>query len=166
MDGSLDDCRTFSELGRQIVSAIGRHNLWNDSQELLDYVRRHFLKQFEDTVRESNGSAFRPDDLHDPEMGIAFLSRNGFEKVPCKWYFVEKIEGEWENTAEAESTAIPPPFQHQRVPAGKTCPADGFWFTPAQTDSRRHFRRGDMFPKIQGSHYGDTFWLWAADQTP
>lgn len=34
-----------------------------------------------------------------------------------------------------------------------------------QTGSRRHFRQGEMFPRIENSDYGETFWLWASDQS-
>lgn len=52
-----------------------------------------------------------------------------------------------------------------RVPAGKPCPQTGWWHTPAKANSRRHFKQGDVFPAIEGSDYGHTFWLWDADQS-
>ena len=165
-NGSLDDCRTFNDLGRQIVRAVGRRNLWNDSPELLTYVRHHFPEQFESTLKEAFGPTYSPALLSEPENAVFLLEDKGLTKVPCKWYFGEKIEGAWEDAAEAEAAAIPPAFRQQRVPAGEPCPADGYWFTPAQPDSRRRFQRGEVFPQITGSDYGDTFWLWAVNQTP
>lgn len=165
-DGSLADCITFNDLGRQIVSAVGRHNLWSGNPDLLAYVRHHFPEQFEATIKARQGSRFVPQDLSDPRRADSFFSLNAFMETPCKWYFVEKIEDAWEDAADAEAAAIPPSFQQQRVPAGGTCPADGYWFTPAKADSRRRFRAGEVFPKIEGSDYGDTFWLWSPDQTP
>lgn len=164
-DGSLDECRTFSSIGRQIVEAVGRHNVWKNSPELLSYVRHHFPQQFEKTIREQQGSWYRPEDLSDPVNGDSFVSIEGIIRSPCKWYYVEKIEGVWEEAADAEAAAIPPPFHHQRMAAGNACPVTGYWFTPAQVDSRRHFRQGEMFPRIEGGDYGDTFWLWSPDQT-
>lgn len=52
-----------------------------------------------------------------------------------------------------------------RTPAGKPCPQAGWWFTPAKEVSRRYFRRDDVFPEIEGSNYGATFWLWSPDQS-
>jgi len=51
-----------------------------------------------------------------------------------------------------------------RVAAGQQCPRNGWWYSPAQ-GSRRYFNQGDVFPTIN-SDWGDTFWIWAADQTP
>lgn len=53
----------------------------------------------------------------------------------------------------------------KRVPAGQPVPRSGWWHTPAKANSRRHFKQGDLFPKIEGSDYGDTFWLWDLDQS-
>ena len=61
-------------------------------------------------------------------------------------------------SATADETRI------SRVAAGELCPQDGWWYTPAQ-GSRRYFKQGDVFPTIN-SDWGDTFWIWAADQTP
>ena len=52
-----------------------------------------------------------------------------------------------------------------RVAAGETCPQNGWWHTPAQPGSRRHFKQGDTFPAIENSAYGATFWLWSPDQS-
>ncbi|MFT4247071.1 MAG: hypothetical protein QM581_03405 [Pseudomonas sp.] len=53
----------------------------------------------------------------------------------------------------------------ERVYYGEHCPLAGWWYTPAKADSRRYFKQGEVFPKIEGSDYGDTFWLWSQDQT-
>ena len=52
----------------------------------------------------------------------------------------------------------------ERVPAGKSCPQAGWWYTPAQ-GSRRYFKKDDVFPSIESSDWGGTFWLWASDQS-
>jgi hypothetical protein len=54
----------------------------------------------------------------------------------------------------------------RRVPAGQYCPLAGWWYTPAKADSRCYFKHSEMFPKIEDSDYGETFWLWSQDQTP
>lgn len=51
-----------------------------------------------------------------------------------------------------------------RVPGGEACPRTGWWHTLAAQASRRYFKQGDTMPKIEGSDYGDTYWLWDADQ--
>ncbi|MFT4247070.1 MAG: hypothetical protein QM581_03400 [Pseudomonas sp.] len=53
----------------------------------------------------------------------------------------------------------------RRVPAGQSCPLTGWWYTPAKASSHRYFKQGEVFPKIEGSDYGETFRLWSQDQT-
>lgn len=62
--------------------------------------------------------------------------------------------------AAAEGTGRSP----QRTPGGESCPQAGWWYTLAQSNSRRYFQAGDLMPVIEGSAYGQTFWLWDADQ--
>lgn len=50
-----------------------------------------------------------------------------------------------------------------RCEAGQPCPQTGYWFTPAQTDSKRRFSQGDPMPSL-GRDYGVTIWQWREDQ--
>lgn len=50
-----------------------------------------------------------------------------------------------------------------RCEAGQPCPREGCWFTPAQADSRRHFKVGETMPAL-GSDYGATIWQWDENQ--
>jgi len=51
-----------------------------------------------------------------------------------------------------------PSYRQALVPGGEPCPQAGWWFTPAQSDSRYYFERGEIMPVIKGSSFGDTFW--------
>lgn len=86
-------------------------------------------------------------------------------RAPTRWILVERVPGEFvddpledllDGTAEARV---------ERVPAGAACPHSGWWHTPAKIGSRRHFKQGETFPRIENSDYGETFWLWASDQS-
>jgi Domain of unknown function (DUF1911)/Domain of unknown function (DUF1910) len=46
-----------------------------------------------------------------------------------------------------------------RVEAGQPCPREGWWVTPAKTNSRRHFKHGELMPDV-GGDYGATIWQW------
>jgi hypothetical protein len=50
-----------------------------------------------------------------------------------------------------------------RAEAGQPCPRDGYWFTPARTQSRRHFTAGEIMPGV-GGDYGITIWQWDKQQ--
>ena len=78
------------------------------------------------------------------------------------WTLIERVPGETIPFDAGLGTIESKPG---RVPAGESCPRTGWWQTPAKAGSRRHFRQGERFPKIEDSDYGDTFWLWAQDQS-
>jgi hypothetical protein len=59
--------------------------------------------------------------------------------------------------------SVAPDNTPPRTPAGQPCPQDGWWFTPAATNSRRLFKRGEIMPEVE-SDYGSTFWQWDKDQ--
>jgi len=50
-----------------------------------------------------------------------------------------------------------------RVAGGQPCPRSGYWFTPAQPYSRRHFEHREIMPRIDDSTWGETFWYWSSE---
>ena len=53
--------------------------------------------------------------------------------------------------------------QINRVVAGDPCTKTGYWFTPAQANSRRHFQQGEIMPSISDSTWGDSLWYWSGE---
>lgn len=56
------------------------------------------------------------------------------------------------------------PVIPERVEAGQPCTKTGYWFTPAQKNSRRHFQVGEIMPNFSGSTWGATLWYWSAEK--
>ncbi len=54
--------------------------------------------------------------------------------------------------------------QINRVVAGDPCTKTGYWFTPAQANSRRYFHQGEIMPSISDSAWGDTLWYWSGEE--
>ncbi|WP_203789467.1 PoNe immunity protein domain-containing protein [Aquipseudomonas alcaligenes] len=48
------------------------------------------------------------------------------------------------------------------VHAGQPCPHTGYWFSPAQHNSRRHFTQGEIMPEFKDSPWGATIWYWSS----
>lgn len=48
------------------------------------------------------------------------------------------------------------------IHAGQPCPHSGYWFSPAQQNSRRHFKQGDIMPRFEHSNWGETLWYWSS----
>jgi Domain of unknown function (DUF1911)/Domain of unknown function (DUF1910) len=49
-----------------------------------------------------------------------------------------------------------------RCEGGEPCPQSGFWSTPAQANSRRAFKSGEVMPEFKDSPWGATVWYWEA----
>lgn len=63
--------------------------------------------------------------------------------------------------AYARARTVTGATQIPRIEAGQPCTHSGFWFTPAQANSRRHFKQGELMPSVSDSNWGDTLWYWA-----
>ncbi|VVQ04329.1 hypothetical protein PS925_02628 [Pseudomonas fluorescens] len=50
-----------------------------------------------------------------------------------------------------------------RVDSGQPCSKQGYWFTPAQANSRRYFKQGEIMPNVDDSRWGDTIWYWSGE---
>ena len=63
---------------------------------------------------------------------------------------------------------IPPPKPDgpMRVEGGEQCPREGWWWSPADKESPRFFRRGEVTPIITSSTWGQSYWLWQGEGTP
>ena len=81
----------------------------------------------------------------------------------CTWTLIERIADSGGGTP-GQDNASGTDTRIQRIPGGQTCPVAGWWHTPAAANSRRYFNQGDTMPSIEGSSYGDTYWLWDANQ--
>jgi hypothetical protein len=98
----------------------------------------------------------------DPEHGLdEFATYDKVTKAEdTVWYFVHKPDASAEKATNDTSNTL-----RLRCEAGQPCPREGFWFTPAQVGSRRHFKAGEPMPEV-GGDYGATIWQWDPNQAP
>lgn len=78
------------------------------------------------------------------------------------WTLIERVPGE---TIPFEEGLGPVDSKPLRSPGGTPCTRTGWWHTPANGGSRRYVQLGETLPEVEGSDYGDTFWLWSHDQS-
>lgn len=98
----------------------------------------------------------------------ATVSRNpndpedrSFDERPAIWTLVERIAD-----SGGGIPGDPDPIKagvRLRCEAGQPCPRAGFWFTPAQANSRRSFNAGESMPDLR-SAWGATIWQWDEQQ--
>jgi hypothetical protein len=156
-DGVLGEAETLNDFGRQVAAAVGRDALWVDGKKMAAFATEA-VKRGELAIR----SPYQPGEERDPEEAPWIVSKASFTTRPCKWYFVEKVEGEFDD--EDQSTTSPAAAAVRlRCEAGQPCPREGWWFTPARMNSRRLFKAGELMPDLK-SDWGATIWQWDEQQ--
>ncbi|MBL8404388.1 MAG: hypothetical protein JNL16_07585 [Dechloromonas sp.] len=157
-DGILGKVQTYNDAGLAAVRAMGRNAIWQDEQKMMAYVIEALKRKRLQPAHDIDWQGV--DDL---DAAWLVLSQQAFTEHPSKWYFVEMINGEFDDATDGDETDIEPQ-RRPNAPAGSPCPESGWWFTLAQSGSRRYFKQGAVMPSL-GRDYGDTFWQWSPDQS-
>lgn len=87
-----------------------------------------------------------------------------FTRQPTTWTLIERTAASGGGTGCGPQGEAASDKRRPNVPANSPCPEAGWWYTPAQTNSRRYFKQGEVMPSLNGD-YGDTFWQWSPDQS-
>ena len=153
--GALGSVRSLNEFGEQVLRRVGRQGLWGNAAELYRILdeNRH--------LDEWGWSDIKVDTM---QYAAGPLSHEMFTERASEWYLVEPIQGEYEEIDGSYAGAFSQATRQGRIAAGQSVPTSGWWYSPAAGE-RRYFKRGDVFPAIADSDWGDTFWLWALDQS-
>jgi hypothetical protein len=152
-DGVLGEAQTLNDFGKRAAAAVGHDALWVDGNRMAAYAA-DAVRRGELTLQAGESLA----DANDPDEAPWLIRKRSLDARPCKWYFVERVEGEFDDEV-AGATATPAVALGLRVAAGQPCPREGFWVTPAKTNSRRLFKAGEVMPDV-GGDYGATIWQW------
>jgi len=156
-DGQLGQVWTFSAAGLQAVAVLGRDALWHDGAAIAHYAAPRFASGELEVPYGWEAEAAK-----DPLWAPTMLAQATRTQRPSKWYYVERVEGEFDDSA-AEPSAVEGNAATLRCESGQPCPRAGFWFTPAREGSRRHFEHGEPMPDT-GGDYGTTLWQWDDNQ--
>lgn len=143
--------QTFSEIGLDALTTVGRADLWFDERKMLDFA-------MSDRYRSRFVDRMTIDGTLVPDLAPSTVSLVSSVERPCNWLFVEIMNGEYE-PIEFGQIAQQDFVERQHVPGGGLCPEAGYYFTPAVRESRRYFAVGDVMQDFK-SEYGQTFWQW------
>lgn len=148
--GKLRSAKTFSEIGLDALRKVGRKDLWLDDQKMFDFaIHSPHAALFQSTI-------FTRGNAH-IELASGAVEGESFVNRPCKWYFVEIINGELEDVD--QNLTCEPHNAVEPVTGGDVCRQSGFYFTPSKPDSRRRLIQGETAPNFE-SQYGETIWQW------
>jgi hypothetical protein len=153
--GRLRPSQTFNEIGLAALAAVGRQDLWFDDEKMFEFAMQGpYVETFRPTIYML-GEENR-------DFASLAISQNGYVERPCKWYFVEIVNGEFESIDDI-SISEPVAQISARISGGEACQQPGYYFTPARADSRRLFALGEIAPEYL-SQYGKTIWQWDTKQ--
>jgi hypothetical protein len=154
--GALGPCETLSDLAREYISIVGRDKLWKaPSAAARKPERGEFSdKYFDDWCRTKKHIEF--DDWISARNERACATR------PCKWYFVELLDGEFET---AESSPVDT-ADRLRCEPGDIVPRSGWWNSPALSgeQSLQFFEQGAKFPDTRKTEWGAVIWYYETDR--
>jgi len=156
--GELGDTYTLNDFGKIAFERVGRAGLWSDESglhALINEPQHRQLPKIDDSDRAR------------VDFAPAAVAMQGFEGRPCKWYFVELLDGEYEDHDGSYTglSSFPSSTSPHRVAGGELVPQSGWWYTPAKMGSTRYFKKDDRFPHLDGNEFGTTFWIWSPDQS-
>lgn len=154
--GKLRPSKTFNEIGLAALQAVGRDYLWFDDEKMFQFATTsQWAAIFAPTVY-TLGEEHR-------DFSAMAIANEAFVDRPCKWYFVEIVEGEFQDIVHDARDAMAPELV-DKVLGGAICRKTGFYFTPALLNSRRWLVQGETAPAFD-TQYGATIWQWDAKQS-
>lgn len=100
------------------------------------------------------------------DFAPAAVALQGFEGRPCKWYFVELLDGEYEDHDGSYTglSSFPSSTRPHRVAGASWFPKAAVVYT-GKDGLTRYFKKEDRFPHLDGNEFGTTFWIWSPDQS-
>jgi hypothetical protein len=108
---------------------------------------------------DDSAPAFMVEGRKAPLASIGFdpVRMQNVSEAATSWTLVERVA----DTGGGIPGAADEPIAGLRLrcEGGQPCPREGWWFTPAKANSRRHFTQGEVMPRFT-TDYGATIWQW------
>ncbi|MFV5191991.1 MULTISPECIES: hypothetical protein [Acinetobacter] len=155
--GWLEKCRTINALGKQLFSKFNEYTAWTPSEELRTFAIENIKKKKIDDdfgyVKLNYDSQLR--------LAPELIANNVFSKADCSWYFVELVEGEFEDIGGEEIDVFATP--DLKVIGGELCPRTGYWILSSQKEKRLYFTKGTLIPKYN-KDWGEEYWIFDGEK--
>jgi hypothetical protein len=154
--GMLAASDTLSDLAREYAKEVGRDRLWAVPRGVTPISGRPEItyQYFDDWCRTRKAMVF--------QNKISSRNPRAFIDRPCKWFYVEKIEGEFEEIDHLAESAR----QRIRCEPGSVVPKTGWWHSPAFQGKQalHYFEAGARFPDVKATEWGAVFWQYEPDR--
>ena len=150
--GWLEKCETINALGKQLFSKFNEYTAWTPSEELRAFAIENLKKK---KIDDNFGYVKFG---YDRQLRLApsLIARNVFTTFDCSWYFVELVDGEFEDIGREETEVFVTP--DLKVIGGELCPRTGYWILSSQKEKRLYFTKGTLIPKYN-KDWGEEYWV-------
>ncbi|MDM1292603.1 hypothetical protein HXZ72_14500, partial [Acinetobacter indicus] len=95
------------------------------------------------------------------ELTPSLISRNAFTSFDSSWYFVELIEGEFEDIGGEDVDTFATP--DLKVIGGELCPRTGYWILSNDKGKRLYFTKGTVMNK-SSKDWGEEYWVYDGEE--
>ena len=150
--GWLEKCETINALGKQLFSKFNEYTAWTPSEELRAFAIEYLKKKKID----DNFGYVKFDYDRQLRLAPSLIARNVFTTFDCSWYFVELVDGEFEEIGREETEVFVTP--DLKVIGGELCPRTGYWILSSQKEKRLYFTKGTLIPKYN-KDWGEEYWV-------
>ncbi|MES2743160.1 MAG: hypothetical protein V4754_19725 [Pseudomonadota bacterium] len=148
--GRLLNAKTFNKIGLDALKFVGRRELWFNDQRMYAFATSpKYLKLFKDDVTWNDLPSF--------DLAPSAVGREAFEARPCKWYYVEMVNGEFEDIDDSLLGVAGEPAEPLRSRAGHPCPKAGMWLSN-YNGVKRNYQLGEIFTHLHEPPHGYTLW--------
>ncbi|MES2743164.1 MAG: hypothetical protein V4754_19745 [Pseudomonadota bacterium] len=148
--GQLLNSQTFNKIGLDALKMVGRRELWFNDQKMYSFATSSkYKKLFNDGVTRDALPVFK--------LAPSAVGREAFEARPCKWYYVEMVNGEFEDIDDSLLGAAGEPAEPLRSRAGHPCPKAGMWLSN-YNGVKRNYQLGEIFTHLHEPPHGYTLW--------
>jgi hypothetical protein len=145
--GRLDEVTTVNKLGLEAMERVGRSHIWpwDDSAGALEFLRSKGFKGWDggEITDESRAVGILADVVY----------RTG-EYDPttraCKWYYVELLDGEYEDANEPVAQFVPKRGPGMYANSGEACPYPGVWECVERPVGTQTVAFGVPMPPVDG----------------
>lgn len=111
--GKLRPAKTFNDIGLAALKQVGREDLWLDDQKMFDVAMQSPHQALFKPTIYMLGNEHR-------NFAAGAVEEEAFVDRPCKWYFVEIINGEFEDFEKIACSPVPSEAA-ARIVGGDAC---------------------------------------------
>ncbi|MFE0499695.1 hypothetical protein ACFW0P_02800 [Lysobacter soli] len=150
--GRLKDEEIFNELGMEAMAKVGQSHLWpwDDGAGAVEFLRAKGIRDSDGEYAVDERRAISmlwavsyERGVYDPGLiGVNMTTR------PCKWYYVERLEGEYEDANEPETALAPSRGPGMYAKTAEPCPYPGVWECVEQPVGHQTIAFGVPMPNV------------------